>query len=250
MQRLTQAVDAAISSGTPYEIELHTIRKDGAVRVCLARGFAEMSPEKRVIRLFGSLQDITERKLAEEKVQLLNVELGKLVVTDTLTQINNRRYFMQRGTEEILRENRSNQPLVLLMMDLDEFKKVNDSHGHAVGDLVLQHVARVLSSNVREIDILGRLGGEEFAVLSPNTSLKDAVILAERMRQSIENTPIVISGQSLMVTVSIGAAEFREEMTSISALLRNADAAMYQAKHSGRNCVRVFQDLLERPNPR
>ncbi|MEI7848756.1 MAG: GGDEF domain-containing protein [Chloroflexota bacterium] len=87
----------------------------------------------------------------------MNVELEKLVVTDTLTQINNRRYFMQRGTEEIMRENRSNQPMVLLMMDLDEFKKVNDSHGHAVGDLVLQQVARVLSSNVREIDILERI---------------------------------------------------------------------------------------------
>ncbi|MCX6081258.1 MAG: PAS domain S-box protein, partial [Chloroflexi bacterium] len=224
-----------------YDFEMRMKHKDGHWVWIHDRGrLITRTKDGKPLMMFGTHTDITERKAANEKIQLLNAELEKLVVTDALTQINNRRYFMQRGVEEILRENRSNHPLVLLMMDLDEFKKINDAYGHAVGDLVLQQVATVLSSNIREIDILGRIGGEEFAVLLPNTSLEDAALLAERMRQSIENTPAVILGQAVKITVSIGVAEFKDEMTSISALLRNADAAMYQAKHSGRNCVRIY----------
>ena len=174
--------------------------------------------------------------------------LGKLVVTDTLTQINNRRYFMQRAVEEVNRESRNNQPLVLLMMDLDHFKKINDSYGHAVGDVVLQQVAAVLKSNLREIDILGRIGGEEFAMLLPNTLLEEAVLLAERLRQSVEKIVFETPGNlPVTVTFSIGAAVFEDAMTNIGDLLRNADEAMYYAKHSGRNCVKVYQGVPPPP---
>ncbi len=196
----------------------------------------------------GSVSDITDRKQADEKIRSLNVELEKLVVTDTLTQINNRRYFMQRAVEEVNRESRNNQPLVLLMMDLDHFKKINDSYGHAVGDVVLQQVAAVLKSNLREIDILGRIGGEEFAMLLPNTFLEEAVLLAERLRQSVEKIVFETPGNlPVTVTFSIGAAVFEDAMTNIGDLLRNADEAMYYAKHSGRNCVKVYQGVPPPP---
>ena len=230
-----------------YDCELRMKHKDGHwVWIHdYGRVFTRTDDGKPLL-MFGTHTDITESKLAEEKKQLLTAELEKLSVTDTLTQLSNRRYFMQRVLEEINRESRNNQPLCLLMLDLDEFKKINDTYGHAIGDLVLQQVAKVLRSNVREIDILGRIGGEEFAVLLPNTLLQDAVILAERMRQSIENAPIDISIQPVRITISIGAAEYHDEMSSMSDLLRNADQAMYLAKYSGRNCVRIFPDNLPR----
>ena len=237
-----ELIDQHFTGDLPYyDFEMRMKHKDGHWVWIHDRGrLINRTEDGKPLMMFGTHTDITERKAANEKIRLLNAELEKLVVTDTLTQINNRRYFMQRLTEEINRGSRTNLPLVLLMMDLDEFKKINDTYGHTVGDLVLQNVATVLSSNVREIDILGRIGGEEFAVLLPNTSLQDAALLAERMRQSIENASVEIAGQTVKITVSIGAADYKTEMTSISALLRNADQAMYQAKQSGRNCVRIY----------
>jgi diguanylate cyclase (GGDEF)-like protein len=178
---------------------------------------------------------------------MLNSELEKLALTDYLTNLYNRRYFMQRGAEEFRRAHRNRQPLALLMLDLDEFKKVNDRYGHEAGDLLLQQVADVMKSSLREIDLLGRLGGEEFAVLLPNTLLEDAVLLAERVRHSIANLSMLWPGQDLSstVTISIGAAAYTDAMLGIDDLLRNADAALYQAKHSGRNCVVVYADFAE-----
>ena len=241
-----ELIDRHFAGDLPYlDIEIRMKHSDRHWVWIHNRGrVINRTQDGKPLMMFGTHTDITERKLNEEKIQLLNTELEKLSVTDTLTQINNRRYFMQRAAEEIQRESRNNQHLVLLMMDLDEFKKINDTYGHAAGDLVLQHFAAVLSANIREIDIPGRIGGEEFAVLLPNTTLQDAVILAERMRQSIENASTEISGQAVKITVSIGAAEYNTEMTSINALYKNADQAMYQAKHSGRNRVVIFREDL------
>jgi diguanylate cyclase (GGDEF)-like protein len=184
-----------------------------------------------------------ERKRTEEKIRLLNAELEQLAMTDYLTNLYNRRYFIQRGEEEIKRTNRNRQPLALLMLDIDEFKKINDTIGHGAGDWALQQIAAVLKSSLREIDILGRIGGEEFAALLPNTPLSDATLLAERVRQSIASTPFPTQGNALIktITISVGVAAFTDEMSGIDDLLRNADAALYLAKDSGRNCVRVYE---------
>jgi diguanylate cyclase (GGDEF)-like protein len=172
----------------------------------------------------------------------LNSELEKLVVTDYLTNLYNRRYFMQRGADEFKRANRNGPALALLMLDIDKFKKVNDTYGHEAGDIALRYVAEAMKSNLREIDVLGRMGGEEFAVLLPNTLLEDAALLAERVRQSVESLAFFVSGEVLIdsLTISVGAAVFTDEMTGIDDLLRNADTALYRAKHNGRNCVVVF----------
>ena len=190
-------------------------------------------------------EDITARKEAEEKILRLNAGLEQLAMTDYLTNLYNRRYFMQRGAEEFKRAGRNKQPLALLMLDIDEFKKVNDTCGHEAGDLALQQVAAALKSSLREIDILGRIGGEEFAVLLPNTLLQAATLLAERVQQTIVGTSLEMPGASMAITItiSIGVAAATNEMSGIDDMLRNADAAMYQAKRYGGNRVVQYEDV-------
>jgi diguanylate cyclase (GGDEF)-like protein/PAS domain S-box-containing protein len=195
------------------------------------------------LRIVVAHENISERKLAEEKIRLLNAELECLVFVDYLTGLYNRRYFMQRGAEEFKRARRSSQPLALFMLDIDWFKKVNDDHGHKAGDMALQNLAAVLKLNLREVDILGRIGGEEFAILLPNTSLNNAARLAERTRQSIENSSFVVLDQVLSFTISLGVAEITDEVSGIDDLLRNADLALYRAKAEGRNRV-VVADMI------
>ncbi len=185
-------------------------------------------------------EDISARKEAEEKIHELNIELEQLAITDYLTNLYNRRFFMQRGDEEFKRAQRNQQPLSLLMLDIDEFKNVNDTFGHETGDLVLKQVSATLKASLREIDILGRIGGEEFAILLPNTTLEEATILAERVRQTLEKSLFETPGQDLSVTICIGVSMLKDGMSSIDSLMRNADAALYHAKHGGRNRVVTY----------
>jgi diguanylate cyclase (GGDEF)-like protein/PAS domain S-box-containing protein len=188
-------------------------------------------------------EDITSRKEAEEKIMRLNAGLEKLAMTDHLTSLYNRRYFMQRGAEEFKRAWRTNQPLSILMVDIDHFKKVNDTHGHEAGDMALQQVAAALKSSLRETDILGRMGGEEFAILLPNTQSTEAGLLAERICKSVGDTPFEIPGKSLSITISIGSAVIADEMSGIDDVLRCADAAMYSAKSCGGNRVMQYENI-------
>jgi len=185
------------------------------------------------------------RKEADEKIQRLNAGLEQLAMTDYLTSLYNRRYFMQRGAEEFKRARRNKQPLALLILDIDEFKKVNDTCGHEAGDIALQQVAAALKSSLREIDILGRMGGEEFAVLLPNTLSHAAVLLAERVQQIMASTSFEVPGASstITITISIGVAAATNEMSDIDDMLRNADAAMYRAKYYGGNRVVQYEDV-------
>ena len=234
-----------ILSGREWHAETMNRKKNGELYWEYGSISALTDPKGNITHYIAVNEDISIRKAAEEKIQLLNIELEKLAITDFLTKLYNRRYFMQRSDEECKRASRSHQPLTLLMLDIDHFKKVNDTYGHEAGDLALQHVAEILRSSLREIDILGRMGGEEFAVLMPNTTLEDAVLLAERIRLSITNTVFDTSAQALTLTVSIGAEIFTAEMSGIDELLRNADVALYRAKNSGRNCVVAYPSPYE-----
>jgi diguanylate cyclase (GGDEF)-like protein/PAS domain S-box-containing protein len=237
--------------GTACEVAYRFKNKEGDYRWLRDRFTVMRDMSGQPLALIGSVNDITARKEAEAKIQLLNAELEQLALTDFLTNLYNRRYFMQRGAEELKRATRNSQPLALLMLDIDEFKKVNDTCGHEAGDLTLQQVAAALKSSLRETDIIGRLGGEEFAVLLPNTSPEGAVLLAERVRQSIANTSFEMSpGEPLIsiITISVGVATFTDEISGIDDLLRNADAALYRAKNSGRNCVGVYQKHHDVPH--
>ena len=169
-----------------------------------------------------------------------NVQLSlEMAITDQLTGLHNRRY-MSRHLDTLVGNARKNErPLAFVIMDIDFFKQVNDTYGHDIGDEVLKEFATRISANVRGIDLACRFGGEEFVVVMPDTDLSFAYSISERLRQSIETTPVKISRapNALKITISIGIAGLEDADASAEALLRRADQALYRAKRSGRNKV-------------
>jgi diguanylate cyclase (GGDEF)-like protein/PAS domain S-box-containing protein len=185
---------------------------------------------------------IVAQKRADEKIQNLNEKLASLAMVDELTNLPNRRAFFMRGAEEISRSKRYQTPLTILMLDIDRFKNINDTYGHAIGDAALQCFAKTLREQVREVDVPARLGGEEFGILLPNTKLEEAQIIAERVRHAIELLRCEKEDNiCVTMTASIGAAEFVDKTKNLDDLFSNADTAMYNAKNNGRNRVEVFE---------
>lgn len=189
----------------------------------------------------GVVRNIALRKRHERALQQLNTQLERMAYSDALTGLHNRRYFMDRLASEFARSRRYGTPMAVLMVDVDHFKRVNDSQGHAVGDLVLQHVATLFQHRTRAADIVARYGGEEFVLLLPETGREPAVALAESLRALIaEQACPLADGGTVPVTVSIGVAALPAPgLDSITTLLENADQALYEAKGGGRNQVRV-----------
>jgi diguanylate cyclase (GGDEF)-like protein len=178
-----------------------------------------------------AINDISARKKMEE-------ELQRLATTDTLTGILNRRQFFVLGEQEVERSRRYSRELALLLYDIDHFKKVNDTFGHQAGDIVLRELAKLVHAQLRKNDLEGRVGGEEFAILLPETSISEAVVLAERIREIIESVAINIGETSLHITASFGVASVEEADISLDSVYKRADSALYEAKNAGRNCVR------------
>ncbi len=178
------------------------------------------------------MRNITEQKKTEE-------QLRYLATTDGLTGLWNRRHFTERCEQEIARAKRYGQPLGLIIGDIDHFKRVNDTLGHAVGDIALQHIASILTTTVRQVDIVGRIGGEEFAVLLPNTKIAETIQTAERLRKQIENNPLYHDGKQIDLTMSFGVTT-SEDVSMLNEMLKLADDALYAAKAKGRNCT-VYQ---------
>lgn len=169
--------------------------------------------------------------------------IEEMALLDPLTGIANRRQFFDTGKREFSRSHRSRRVLSVLMLDLDYFKKINDRWGHPTGDLVLKTFSTIVASGLRQQDCVGRLGGEEFAVILPETSAAEAAIIAERIRHAVESSETMHaeSGESVRITVSIGIASIADDITSFEALLSRADRCLYQAKGIGRNRV-VYDD--------
>ncbi|OWK32527.1 sensor domain-containing diguanylate cyclase [Sphingomonas mucosissima] len=167
------------------------------------------------------------------------LELRMIAQVDQLTGALTRRGFIEHADREIARTRRNGRPATLVMLDLDHFKSINDTHGHAVGDQVLQKVAAVVRATLRPSDVLGRLGGEEFAVLLPETGAVEAATAVERLRGMIAAQPIALeNAKTLHVTASFGAASLDSETTSFVSWLKQADTMLYAAKAAGRNCAR------------
>ncbi len=169
----------------------------------------------------------------------LHGEVQKLALTDTLTNVYNRRGFMELSKREVERARRFGRPLSAIMVDVDHFKDINDTYGHAEGDRVLRLVADRLNSNIREIDILGRYGGDEFTIILPETDLFVATNVAERVRRSVIEIPTLMKDEPIQVSLSIGVARANPETADLMGLLESADAAMYTAKQAGGNRVEV-----------
>jgi diguanylate cyclase (GGDEF)-like protein len=175
----------------------------------------------------------------DRSVKHLEVEqkiLRKQVDQDALTGVSSRTSLLRELKAALARASKTGQPLAVVMADLDHFKAVNDTHGHLVGDKVLREVAARIKAALREFDVVGRYGGEEFVVLLENTSSHTAHQIADRMRVRIGSTPVHIANKSLDLTISQGLA-VREDGDDSQSLLRKADQAMYKAKQAGRNCV-------------
>jgi len=175
-------------------------------------------------------RDITEKYKAEE-------DLKWLATTDPLTDLWNRRYFLERGEVEVNVVRRTGLPLSLLYIDIDFFKSINDTLGHQIGDEVLVYIGKTLKNQVRSVDIVARLGGEEFCVLAPNTSVKSAHLLAEKLRLFFETNIYSLEDKKVRFTISVGVATYIQAVGSIEELLVAADTACYHAKKQGRNNV-------------
>ncbi|MDD5229372.1 MAG: GGDEF domain-containing protein [Methylococcales bacterium] len=189
-----------------------------------------------IVNFIGIKENISERKALEEI-------LYKLANTDPLTGLFNRRVFLERLTQESERISRLGGSAVLLMLDLDFFKRVNDTYGHAMGDEVLRQFADILRKNSRSIDVAARFGGEEFVILLPSTNQNEAFIVAERLRKQVSDIAIEHPKGIVHITVSIGAAELSEHDVDGEIVLNHADCALYIAKDSGRNKTCWFQDV-------
>jgi len=182
--------------------------------------------------------DITDRKLAEEALGKAKQRAEALAHKDELTGLNNRRAFFEQGHRAFRRSERYNHPVSVIMIDIDHFKMINDNYGHTFGDKVLKKLAEPLQSAVRDIDIVARMGGEEFAIMLPETGLDEAANLAERLRTDIENISISAEDREIRVTASFGVVTCKEDDKNIETLLTKADDALYVAKKKGRNQVK------------
>ncbi|HYV49599.1 MAG TPA: diguanylate cyclase [Myxococcaceae bacterium] len=200
----------------------------------IARPWDEQEVRARIARALLAKQRFDE--VLEESARL-----HRLSVTDGLTSIYNHRYFQDRLREEFRRAQRYDDPLALLLLDLDHFKDINEAHGHEVGDEVLRDLATALRKSVRETDIVARYGGEEFAILLPKTHLAGALTVAERVWREVGALRLG-PGQKLRITASLGVSGYpARSVISADRLLRTADEALYRAKHEGRNKICLYQ---------
>jgi diguanylate cyclase (GGDEF)-like protein len=162
--------------------------------------------------------------------------LERLVTIDPLTGLENRRSLVEFGEVQLRLAQRYNSFFSIMLLDLDYFKKVNDTYGHLLGDEILKNIAKILKDSLRNVDHLGRFGGEEFVIILPNTNLENAVIVAERIRAEIANFKHNIEEQIIQITVSIGIASYGRQDNDVNQIIERADQALYKAKSSGRNC--------------
>lgn len=183
--------------------------------------------------------DITTLKNSEQKLLSAKMLAEERASQDELTALYNRRAFFEQGKQLFKQARRYQQHVSVMMIDIDHFKNINDNHGHTVGDSVLKTIAGLLQKNIREVDILARIGGEEFAIILPQTGVEEASNLAERIRQCIEAAAIQHDTLQINITASFGIAACMVEGDDLDRLLTKADDALYIAKKKGRNQVKI-----------
>ncbi|MBI9047336.1 MAG: diguanylate cyclase [Anaerolineaceae bacterium] len=196
-------------------------------------------PEKRWDYINLSLTIINLCGLALSNARLYQ-KIHEMAITDGLTQLFNRRHFYSLANIEMARSIRFGKPISVLMMDIDHFKRINDTYGHAIGDEVLVYLANLLRNHIREVDILARYGGEEFIFLLPETSGDSAEIFSNRILNMISGSSLILDSHQISLTVSIGVATTHQQELTLNELIKRSDEALYLAKDKGRNCVVVY----------
>ncbi len=177
------------------------------------------------------------------KRAMLYKQVQELAISDSLTGVSSRRYCLDRLKQELLRSKRFSYPFCVLMIDIDYFKTYNDRYGHLVGDAILKEVSSSIKENIRQIDIVGRYGGEEFCIILAETDKEQALLAAGRIRQAIENKLIRVYDENVKITVSIGVSIFPDQAKDVKDLIDCADQALYKAKQKGRNRVCLYGSL-------
>ena len=173
----------------------------------------------------------------EMKKVLLYETVEELAITDDLTGLSVRRYFFERLKEEVARSKRYKFKFSLLMIDIDDFKALNDTYGHLVGDVVLRDVSRIIKENSREMDLVARYGGEEFSLVLPETRQEAAMLVGERIRRKVAENVFRAYDEKVKVTISAGVAVYPDDASEVSGLVEKADKALYDAKAAGKNVV-------------
>jgi diguanylate cyclase (GGDEF)-like protein len=192
-------------------------------------------------KMLKSIRDVTEERRIQEKLKYL-------ATTDSLSGLYNRAEFMNLARNEFTLARKNNMELSLLIMDLDNFKTINDTFGHAAGDEVIREMGKIITTSFRKTDIPGRIGGEEFAVVLKNASLKEAKKVAEKVRELVARRKVIYEEQEISLTVSIGVAAIRgntDDINDIEDILKVADDALYKAKDQGRNCVVTLEPGMQ-----
>lgn len=200
-----------------------------------------LSREGLLIGAIETMQDMTERRQTEESLRQSEERYRELSVTDSLTQLYNARHFKTTLDQEMIRAKRYRRPMVLVIADVDNFKSINDTYGHAEGDRVLESLAEAIKSCLRLTDTAYRYGGEEFAILMPEVTAKEGAILAERVRERFAQSPQEMpDGTNINVSISIGVTEY-EPGDDARSIFSRADSGMYEAKNRGKNCVVIAE---------
>jgi diguanylate cyclase (GGDEF)-like protein/PAS domain S-box-containing protein len=221
-----------ITSGKNWKGIFHNKKKNGQLYWESAIISPVIDENGEITHFMAMKEDITERKRLEE-------ELQKQSTIDELTGAYNRRQFYNLANTEIKRSKRLRHPLSMALIDIDYFKSVNDTYGHAAGDRVLVSFAHTCQQNIRDIDMLSRIGGDEFVIILPETASDQAYIALERLRQELASRPIDYNETAIPITISCGIASLAGKTESLDQLMERADQALYQAKQAGRNCVSV-----------
>ena len=226
-----QRIRDALAHGQPVRVEILNYSKTGG-EYWLDLSIVPLRDATGAVTHFAAIgRELAQSKQPEE-------QLFQLATTDALTGTHNRRYFLERARTEFMRATRLGRPLTIVTFDIDNFKVINDTHGHEAGDKVLVRTVETARTVLRQIDIFGRTGGEEFALVLPEAQLPEAIAVAERLRAALVRTPINLGTKSLTVTASFGVAERRAGDNAIEALFARADRALVAAKAAGRNTVR------------
>ncbi|RFP10952.1 EAL domain-containing protein [Duganella sp. BJB488] len=233
------AVRATLEQGQAYDLEHRLLLSGDVVRTVHGKADVVFDPDGKAQSMSGTLQDITQRKLADERIHYL-------ANYDELTAQPNRNLLVDRLNQAINQARRNAQRVTVLYLNLDGFKFVNDSYGHAVGNSLLQAVAARIKATIRESDTVARFGGDEFVLIFPGLVNNRDVLRSVQRALDLFVEPFIVGGRELRITASIGVCLYPDDGADVEALLKNADVAMYEAKESGRNCFRFYAQEMGR----